>query len=281
MGYLARGRSSGSSLCGTVPRRAGGDAHAAGLADRARNGSGTRLPRSGNGRCGLRLQHQGAGLTAVTGERRPGGAVAWRASRAVRRRLEARPESAPGSSPCASAPPRSAPSGPPREQRLAVARHSLSVIQVALARRLQLLYEQGDSDPLAVVLGASSVDEALSSLDSIDRLADQDRLVIEQTRRAKQLCDASCPHARRTRARARCAGRAGRTVDARARAGSKHPRFVPREPRRTGAASTPLRSPPGAAGICGRGEHPPPVVGRLGAAGDEPRAEPRGAVPSP
>jgi 3D (Asp-Asp-Asp) domain-containing protein/septal ring factor EnvC (AmiA/AmiB activator) len=73
------------------------------------------------------------------------------------------------------------------KQRLAVARHSLSVIQVALARRLQLLYEQGDSDPLAIVLGASSVDEALSSLDSINRLADQDRLVIQQTRRAKQL----------------------------------------------------------------------------------------------
>ena len=36
------------------------------------------------------------------------------------------------------------------------------------------------------MLGASSVDEALSSLDSINRLADQDRLVIEQTRRAKQ-----------------------------------------------------------------------------------------------
>jgi 3D (Asp-Asp-Asp) domain-containing protein/peptidoglycan hydrolase CwlO-like protein len=72
------------------------------------------------------------------------------------------------------------------QQRLSVARHSLSVSQAALARRLQLLYEQGDSDPLAVVLGASSVDEALSSLDSLDRLADQDRLVIEQTRRAKQ-----------------------------------------------------------------------------------------------
>jgi 3D (Asp-Asp-Asp) domain-containing protein/peptidoglycan hydrolase CwlO-like protein len=71
------------------------------------------------------------------------------------------------------------------QQRLAVARHSLRVSQVALARRLQLLYEQGDSDPLAVVLGASSVDEALSSLDSLDRLADQDRLVIEQTRKAK------------------------------------------------------------------------------------------------
>jgi 3D (Asp-Asp-Asp) domain-containing protein/peptidoglycan hydrolase CwlO-like protein len=72
------------------------------------------------------------------------------------------------------------------QQRLQAARHSLSVSQVALAQRLQILYEQGDSDPLAVVLGASSVDEALSSLDSLDRLADQDRLVIEQTRRAKQ-----------------------------------------------------------------------------------------------
>lgn len=71
------------------------------------------------------------------------------------------------------------------QQRLTVARHSLRVAEAALARRLQLLYEQGDSDPLAVVLGASSVDEALSSLDSLDRIADQDRLVIEQTRNAK------------------------------------------------------------------------------------------------
>jgi 3D (Asp-Asp-Asp) domain-containing protein/peptidoglycan hydrolase CwlO-like protein len=72
------------------------------------------------------------------------------------------------------------------QQRLTVARHSLRVAQVALARRLQLLYEQGDSDPVAVILGASSVDEALSSIDSLDRLADQDRLVIEQTRKAKK-----------------------------------------------------------------------------------------------
>jgi 3D (Asp-Asp-Asp) domain-containing protein/peptidoglycan hydrolase CwlO-like protein len=71
------------------------------------------------------------------------------------------------------------------QERLGIARHSLTTAQTALARRLQVLYEQGDSDPLAIVLGASSVDEALSSIDSIDRLADQDRLVIEQTRRAK------------------------------------------------------------------------------------------------
>jgi 3D (Asp-Asp-Asp) domain-containing protein len=72
------------------------------------------------------------------------------------------------------------------QQRLNVARHSLSVAQRALARRVQLLYEQGDSDPVAVVLGASTVDEALSNLDSLDRIADQDRQVIEQTRTAKR-----------------------------------------------------------------------------------------------
>jgi cystine transport system substrate-binding protein len=72
------------------------------------------------------------------------------------------------------------------QQSLRVARHTLSVSQLALASRLQLLYEQGDSDPLAVVLGASSVDEALNDLDSLNRLADQDRLVIEQTQSAKR-----------------------------------------------------------------------------------------------
>jgi peptidoglycan DL-endopeptidase CwlO len=71
-------------------------------------------------------------------------------------------------------------------QRLRVARHTLSVSQLALARRLQHLYEQGDSDPVAVVLGSSSVDEALTSLDSLDRIADQDTRVIEQARLAKR-----------------------------------------------------------------------------------------------
>jgi septal ring factor EnvC (AmiA/AmiB activator) len=49
--------------------------------------------------------------------------------------------------------------------QLRVARHSLSRARLSLARRLALLYEQGDSDPLAVVLGASSVADALANLD--------------------------------------------------------------------------------------------------------------------
>ena len=69
--------------------------------------------------------------------------------------------------------------------QLKVARHSLSRARLSLARRLALLYEQGDSDPLAVVLGASSVADALANLESMNRIADQDRVVIEQTRKAR------------------------------------------------------------------------------------------------
>jgi peptidoglycan DL-endopeptidase CwlO len=72
------------------------------------------------------------------------------------------------------------------QQRLAIARRVLTGAQLALAQRLQQLYEQGDSDSLAVLLGASSVDEALNKLDLLDRVADQDRLVIEQTRKARR-----------------------------------------------------------------------------------------------
>jgi len=71
-------------------------------------------------------------------------------------------------------------------QRLQAARHTLKVSERSLASRLQLLYEQGDNDPLAVVLGASSVADALGNLDSLDRVADQDRRVIGQTQHAKR-----------------------------------------------------------------------------------------------
>ena len=74
-------------------------------------------------------------------------------------------------------------------QRLHVARETLRTEQRSLASRLQLMYESGDSDPLAVVLGASSVADALGNLDSLDRIASQDRDIIVQTRAAKHTAD--------------------------------------------------------------------------------------------
>ena len=71
--------------------------------------------------------------------------------------------------------------------QLRVARRTLSRAERSLAQRLTLLYEQGDSDPLAIVLGATSVADALGNLDSMNRIADQDRAVIGQTQRAKHV----------------------------------------------------------------------------------------------
>ena len=72
------------------------------------------------------------------------------------------------------------------EQRLAIARRSLKAAERTLELRVQQLYEQGDNDPLAVVLGASSVSEAFNRLDTLGRISDIDRLVLAETRQARQ-----------------------------------------------------------------------------------------------
>jgi 3D (Asp-Asp-Asp) domain-containing protein/peptidoglycan hydrolase CwlO-like protein len=72
------------------------------------------------------------------------------------------------------------------QRRLAIARSSLTAAQRALELRVQQLYEQGDDDPLAVVLGATSVNEAFNRLDTLGRVSDMDRLVLRQTQQAQQ-----------------------------------------------------------------------------------------------
>jgi cystine transport system substrate-binding protein len=72
------------------------------------------------------------------------------------------------------------------EHRLAVARRSLTAAERLLSLRLQQLYEQGDTDPVAVILGAQSMSEALNNLDTLNRVAGQDKLVIRQTRTARR-----------------------------------------------------------------------------------------------
>ena len=72
------------------------------------------------------------------------------------------------------------------QQRLTIAHRSLKSSQHRLSIRLQQLYEQGDTDPVAVVLGATSVNEALNSLDTMNRVEAQDKLVIRQTLEAER-----------------------------------------------------------------------------------------------
>lgn len=72
------------------------------------------------------------------------------------------------------------------QQRLTAARRSLAAAQRALGLRVQQLYEQGDEDPLAVVLGAATVNQAFSRLDALGRVSDMDRIVLKQTQEARR-----------------------------------------------------------------------------------------------
>lgn len=70
-------------------------------------------------------------------------------------------------------------------RQLAAARATLTVSQQNLGEHLRSLYEQGAVDPIAVVLGAQSLDDALTRLDDLSRIADQNRQVVAVTRDAK------------------------------------------------------------------------------------------------
>jgi 3D (Asp-Asp-Asp) domain-containing protein/peptidoglycan hydrolase CwlO-like protein len=67
---------------------------------------------------------------------------------------------------------------------LGVARSSLRAVYRALARRLQAVYEEGETDTLAVILGAGSLDAALNAIETLDLAATQDENLIVKARSA-------------------------------------------------------------------------------------------------
>jgi 3D (Asp-Asp-Asp) domain-containing protein len=67
---------------------------------------------------------------------------------------------------------------------LAVAKQVFSASQRSLANRLRTAYEEGDSDPLAIVLGAKTLDDALSALETAKAAAATDRAVVARARRS-------------------------------------------------------------------------------------------------
>jgi peptidoglycan DL-endopeptidase CwlO len=71
------------------------------------------------------------------------------------------------------------------EQSLHLARRTLHVSQQRLADRLRLLYEQGPSDPMSVLVGATSVDDAISQMENLHRIAGLDREVIDAAKTAR------------------------------------------------------------------------------------------------
>jgi 3D (Asp-Asp-Asp) domain-containing protein len=70
-------------------------------------------------------------------------------------------------------------------RELGIARHVFAAAQTNLAERLRTLYEQGDSDPLAIVLGAKTLDEALTALETAKTAAETDRAIVERARASR------------------------------------------------------------------------------------------------
>ena len=71
-------------------------------------------------------------------------------------------------------------------KQLGIAKQAVLLSESQLAVLVRALYEQPDQgDPLAVLLGAKSLDEALAGLDSLSRAAGQNNRIIEQAREAR------------------------------------------------------------------------------------------------
>jgi len=73
--------------------------------------------------------------------------------------------------------------------QLRIARSDLSEAERRLATRLQTLYVEGEVDPLAVILGAESLDEALAALDGLGRVASLDGSILQQVRVTRRNVD--------------------------------------------------------------------------------------------
>jgi 3D (Asp-Asp-Asp) domain-containing protein len=71
-------------------------------------------------------------------------------------------------------------------QQQKVARRGARIAQRHLAARFRLLYEQGNVEPLEIVFGAKSLDEALTNLDNLSRVTGQGEDVIRELKAAKK-----------------------------------------------------------------------------------------------
>jgi peptidoglycan DL-endopeptidase CwlO len=70
-------------------------------------------------------------------------------------------------------------------RELAIAKQVFATSQRSLAARLRSIYEQGDTDPLAIVLGAKTLDDALSAIETARASAATDRAIVTRARHSR------------------------------------------------------------------------------------------------
>jgi 3D (Asp-Asp-Asp) domain-containing protein len=69
--------------------------------------------------------------------------------------------------------------------QLHIAKRGAHLAQGRLGARLRALYEQGNVEPLEIVFGAKTIDEAMTSLDNLSRMTSQGEDVIRQLKSAR------------------------------------------------------------------------------------------------
>ena len=70
--------------------------------------------------------------------------------------------------------------------RLRVAERAVAIADRRLGERVRQLYENGESDPVAILLGATSIEDAVTGLDGLHRFARHDQGVVAQARAARR-----------------------------------------------------------------------------------------------
>lgn len=70
-------------------------------------------------------------------------------------------------------------------EQLSINSKNLAVSQQMLGANIRMLYEQGQTDPLSVVFGAASLDDAVTKLDDLSHVAQQSKQIVEATTQAR------------------------------------------------------------------------------------------------
>jgi cystine transport system substrate-binding protein len=101
-------------------------------------------------------------------------------------------------------------------QQIAATKRTLAMSQKNLGANLRMLYEQGETDPLAVILGAESLNDAVSTLDGLKHVTDQNNRFVAASllaqRRLQSLRATLASHRARIAASARAAADTTRSL---------------------------------------------------------------------
>ena len=111
--------------------------------------------------------------------------------------------------------------------QLRIARRSLALAQKSLGLDVRALYEHDSPDVLAVIFGASSLDEIITGLDSLSQTATSTNHVIAQTERARRLVARQLAFLSRKAVRlARLRADAAASADELVRAQAEHSSYI-------------------------------------------------------